>query len=113
LRTATQREIERLGVGRLDLTQLHCVPTGVLRAGHVCDWLREMRAEGLITRFSNRLDQNCNTLDGNSSIYRAIELSIAKFQFGDHCHVFARSHGDVLDRGFGIKSFKSDKLIER
>ncbi|MEO7495209.1 MAG: aldo/keto reductase, partial [Massilia sp.] len=51
LRTATLRSLDRLGVERLDLTQLHCVPPEVLRAGHVFDWLRELRDEGLIARF--------------------------------------------------------------
>ena len=48
LREATERSIERLGVDSLDLTQLHCVPTDVLRQGHVFDWLRELQQEGLI-----------------------------------------------------------------
>jgi len=51
LREATQRSLERLGVDSLDLTQLHCVPTEVLRQGHVFDWLRELQQEGLIKRW--------------------------------------------------------------
>jgi aryl-alcohol dehydrogenase-like predicted oxidoreductase len=51
LRDATLRSIERLGVDRLDLTQLHCVPTDVLRQGHVFEWLRELQQEGLIRRW--------------------------------------------------------------
>ena len=51
LRDATLRSLERLGVERLDLTQLHCVPTEVLRQGHVFDWLRELQQEGLIRRW--------------------------------------------------------------
>ena len=51
LRTATLRSLERLGVEQLDLTQLHCVPTEVLRRGEVFEWLRELRQEGLIKRF--------------------------------------------------------------
>jgi aryl-alcohol dehydrogenase-like predicted oxidoreductase len=51
LRMATQRSLQRLGVEQLDLTQLHCVPTGVLREGKVFDWPREMRDDGLIARF--------------------------------------------------------------
>jgi len=51
LREATQRSLERLGVDALDLTQLHCVPTDVLRQGHVFDWLRELQHEGLIKRW--------------------------------------------------------------
>lgn len=48
---ATQASLDRLGVDRLDLTQLHCVPTEVLREGKVFDWLREQRDLGLIARF--------------------------------------------------------------
>jgi aryl-alcohol dehydrogenase-like predicted oxidoreductase len=51
LREATLRSIDRLGVERLDLTQLHCVPTDVLRQGHVFEWLRELQQEGLIRRW--------------------------------------------------------------
>jgi aryl-alcohol dehydrogenase-like predicted oxidoreductase len=51
LRTATQRSLERLGVEQLALTQLHCVPTDVLRAGHVFDWLRELQQEGLVKQW--------------------------------------------------------------
>lgn len=51
LRVATQRSLERLGVDSLDLTQLHCVPTDVLRQGHVFDWLRELQQEGLIKQW--------------------------------------------------------------
>jgi len=51
LREATLRSLDRLGVDALDLTQLHCVPTDVLRQGHVFDWLRELQQEGLIKRW--------------------------------------------------------------
>jgi aryl-alcohol dehydrogenase-like predicted oxidoreductase len=51
LRDATLRSLERLGVDALDLTQLHCVPTEVLRQGHLFDWLRELQQEGLIRQW--------------------------------------------------------------
>lgn len=51
LRTATQRSMARLGVDRIDLTQLHCVPIKVLRDGRVFDWLRRQRDDGLIGAF--------------------------------------------------------------
>lgn len=51
VRAATEASLERLGVDRLDLTQLHCVPPAVLRDGKIFDWLRELRADGLIARF--------------------------------------------------------------
>jgi aryl-alcohol dehydrogenase-like predicted oxidoreductase len=51
MEAATRASLARLGVERLDLTQLHCVPTEVLRDGRVFDWLREQRDQGLIARF--------------------------------------------------------------
>lgn len=51
LRAATMASLERLGLERLNLTQLHCVPTAVLREGKVFGWLREQQGEGLIERF--------------------------------------------------------------
>jgi aryl-alcohol dehydrogenase-like predicted oxidoreductase len=51
VRAATRNSLERLGVDRLELTQLHCIPLSVLREGEIFDWLRELRDEGLITRF--------------------------------------------------------------
>lgn len=51
LRAATEASLQRLGVEALDLTQLHCVPTTVLREGGVFDALRTLRQEGKIRRF--------------------------------------------------------------
>ncbi|MEM8953688.1 MAG: aldo/keto reductase [Verrucomicrobiota bacterium] len=42
---------ERLGVDSLDLLQLHCVPTEVLKDGAIFDWLRDFKAQGLIKDF--------------------------------------------------------------
>jgi aryl-alcohol dehydrogenase-like predicted oxidoreductase len=38
----------RLGVETLDLAQLHCVPTEVLRDGAIFGWMDELKAEGLV-----------------------------------------------------------------
>jgi len=51
LRAATEASLRRLGVETLDLTQLHCVPTAVLRRGEVFEWLRKLQAEGKIRHF--------------------------------------------------------------
>ena len=51
LRAATEDSLRRLGVDALDLTQLHCVPTEILRRGEVFEWLRRLRAEGKIKAF--------------------------------------------------------------
>jgi len=51
LRAATEASLQRLGVERIDLTQLHCIPTACLREGRVFEWLRELQAEGKIEHF--------------------------------------------------------------
>ena len=51
LTKATEASLKRLGVDALDLTQLHCVPTEVLRKGDVFDWLRKLRQQGKIKQF--------------------------------------------------------------
>ncbi|WP_435007949.1 aldo/keto reductase [Tundrisphaera lichenicola] len=51
VRSATENSLRRLGVETLDLTQLHCVPTEVLRRGEVFEWLRKLKGEGLIRDF--------------------------------------------------------------
>lgn len=47
----TEASLRRLGVDALDLTQLHCVPTDVLRQGDVFDALRGLQQQGKIRRF--------------------------------------------------------------
>lgn len=39
---------QRIGVASLDLAQLHCVPTEVLRDGAIFGWMDELKAEGLV-----------------------------------------------------------------
>lgn len=51
IRAHTVASLRRLGVEALDLTQLHCVPTEVLRQGEVFDALRDLQREGLIRQF--------------------------------------------------------------
>ena len=41
----------RLGVDCLDLVQLHCVPTKVMRNGAIFDWLRLLQQRGVIRHF--------------------------------------------------------------
>lgn len=48
VRQAAVDSIRRLGVERLDLVQLHCIPVDVLRQGEVFGWLEEMQQEGII-----------------------------------------------------------------
>lgn len=51
LREAVEGSLSRLGVDSLDLLQLHCIPTAVLKQGDVFEWLRTIQHEGLIKNF--------------------------------------------------------------
>jgi aryl-alcohol dehydrogenase-like predicted oxidoreductase len=51
MRRSVEGSLKRLGVDRLDLLQLHCIPPEILRKGEVFDWLRKLRQEGLIKEF--------------------------------------------------------------
>jgi len=48
VRASLVQSAARLGVETLDLAQLHCVPTAILRDGAIFGWLDEFRAEGLV-----------------------------------------------------------------
>lgn len=50
-RKHTENSLERLGVDCLDLTQVHCPPTELLKQGEVFDWLRTLKREGKIKEF--------------------------------------------------------------
>lgn len=58
LRAHTEASLRRLGVERIDLTQLHCIPTEVLREGAVFEGLRELRREGKIRAFGVSVESN-------------------------------------------------------
>ncbi|UTW12999.1 aldo/keto reductase [Marinobacterium rhizophilum] len=51
VRASLQGSARRLGVERLTLAQLHCVPFDVLRDGEIFTWLDELRSEGLIQHY--------------------------------------------------------------
>lgn len=51
IRQHTEASLQRLGVERLDLTQLHCIPFEVLQRGEVFEHLRELKREGKIRDF--------------------------------------------------------------
>lgn len=51
MRRAIEDSRRRLQVETIDLLQLHCIPTSVLRAGEVFEWLRRAQADGLIRHF--------------------------------------------------------------
>jgi aryl-alcohol dehydrogenase-like predicted oxidoreductase len=51
VRKAIEASLRRLEVEALDLTQLHCVPTEIMRRGEIFDWLRKCQKEGKIKNF--------------------------------------------------------------
>ncbi len=51
VREGLQGSLQRLGVERLDLAQIHCVPPEVLRAGDLLAWMEDFQDEGLIRAF--------------------------------------------------------------
>lgn len=51
LRSSVEGSLKRLGRDSIDLLQLHCIPTDILRQAEVFDWLRRLKQEGLINHF--------------------------------------------------------------
>lgn len=51
LTEAVESCLSRLGVDCIDLVQLHCIPTGLLRDGEVFEWLAGLRAAGKIAQY--------------------------------------------------------------
>ncbi|MFA6959265.1 MAG: aldo/keto reductase [Opitutaceae bacterium] len=51
VRRFTEASLKRLGVEALDLTQLHCIPTEVLKRGEMFGWLEELKQEGKIKAY--------------------------------------------------------------
>lgn len=48
IRASLTGSAQRLGLASLDLAQLHCVPTAVLRDGAIFGWMDELKGEGLV-----------------------------------------------------------------
>lgn len=51
MRDSVKRAQDRLKTDSLDLLQLHCVPTEIVRRGEIFDWLRTIQQEGHIRYF--------------------------------------------------------------
>lgn len=51
MRDAIRRAQDRLQRDKIDLIQLHCIPTEVMARGEIFDWLRVVQQEGLVGFF--------------------------------------------------------------
>lgn len=72
-RQHTQESLKRLGVECLDLTQVHCPPTEIIKQGEVFDWLRTLKKEGKIKEFGLSVEsmeeaELCLKQDGVASL---------------------------------------------
>lgn len=76
VRKHTEDSLRRLGTEALDLTQLHCVPTGELRKGDLFGWLQELVDEGKIKAFGASVESMAEALicidDGRCSSLQII-----------------------------------------
>lgn len=73
IRAATEESLSRLQLDALDLTQLHCIPTEIMRQGEVFEWLRKLKAEGKIKSFGASVESMdealiCLNQEGLSSL---------------------------------------------
>lgn len=73
IRAATEESLRRLQLDALDLTQLHCIPTEIMRQGEVFEWLRKLKAEGKIKSFGASVESMdealiCLNQEGLSSL---------------------------------------------
>ncbi|MGH8020699.1 MAG: aldo/keto reductase [Opitutaceae bacterium] len=71
--THAEASRKRLQTDSLDLIQMHCLPTDLLRAGACFDWLREMKSAGLVRRWGASVEsmdeaQICLQQDGLSAL---------------------------------------------
>lgn len=72
-RLHTEASLRRLGVDALDLTQLHCIPAGVLMTGEPFEWLRTLKRDGKIRDFGASVESMdealyCVEQDGVASL---------------------------------------------
>src|SRR5688500_4882959 len=57
-RSHTEASLKRLGVEALDLTQMHCLPHDLLKAGECFEWLRALQREGKIRYFGASVESD-------------------------------------------------------
>jgi aryl-alcohol dehydrogenase-like predicted oxidoreductase len=58
IREHTESSLKRLGIERLDLTQLHCLPMEQLKRAEVWDMCRTLKKEGKIARFGASVESS-------------------------------------------------------
>lgn len=101
-RRHTEGSLKRLGVEAIDLTQLHCIPTDVLKSGEPFQWLRTLKKEGKIRHF----DASVESMD--EALYCAGQEGVAALQI-----IFNIFRQMPIDTLFRIAKEKRIALIIR
>ena len=94
IRKHTENSLKRLGIERLDLTQLHCLPLEQLQRPEVWDTVRVLREQGKIARFGASVESvaeaeaclkhaDCASLQIIFNIFRQTPAISGLL---DHCH---------------------------
>jgi len=83
VRLHTEASLQRLGVERIDLTQLHCVPGDVMERGEIFESLRELQREGKIGAFGASVE----SMDEAAVCLRQPDLAALQIIF----NIFARN----------------------
>ncbi len=79
MRDSVLRSQDRLQRDKIDLLQLHCIPHEQLEAGHVFDWLEELKLQGQISHYGASVEtlaqaKTCLKYEGISSIQLIFNL---------------------------------------
>ena len=89
----------RLGVESVDLVQLHCLPSDVMQAGDVFDWLRQLKQEGLIKNFGASVE----SMEEALMIVKQPELTSLQIIFNLFRQKPIESlFGQAIEQGVGI-----------
>ena len=56
VKKCVEDSLKRLQIETLDLIQLHCIPTPVMKDGEIFDWLRNLQKEGKIKYFGASIE---------------------------------------------------------
>ena len=95
IREHTENSLKRLGIERLDLTQLHCLPMEQLKRAEVWDTVRALQQEGKIARFGASVEsvaeaEECLKHEGCASlqiIFNIFRQTPATSGLLDRCRV--------------------------
>ena len=102
VRKSLQASARRLGVGTIDLAQLHCVPPQALEAGELLSWMEDFQDEGLIRHFGASVE----TIE--EALFAARHPRLTSLQI-----IFNIFRQDAIDRLFPVARDNDVGIIVR